>query len=92
MALNPAQRIGPPMFEPVHGSAPDIAGRGIANPIAAIWTAALMMEHLGEPGASERILAALKKATGERRVRTPDLGGSSTTQEFATAVIDGIDT
>jgi len=88
--LNPAQRIGPPMFEPVHGSAPDIAGRGIANPIAAIWTAALMMEHLGEQGASERILAALKKVTGERRVRTPDLGGSSTTEEFAAAVIDNI--
>ena len=88
--LNPAQRIGPPMFEPVHGSAPDIAGRGIANPIAAIWTAALMMEHLGEPEAGARILEALKKVTGERRVRTPDLGGSSTTEEFAAAVIDRI--
>ena len=86
--LNPVQRIGPPMFEPVHGSAPDIAGRGIANPIAAIWTAALMMEHLGEREAGVRILEALKRVTGERRVRTPDLGGSSTTQEFAAAVIE----
>jgi tartrate dehydrogenase/decarboxylase/D-malate dehydrogenase len=86
--LNPAQRIGPPMFEPVHGSAPDIAGRGIANPIAAIWTAALMMEHLGEREMGARILEALKKVTGERSVRTPDLGGSNTTQEFAAAVID----
>jgi tartrate dehydrogenase/decarboxylase/D-malate dehydrogenase len=76
------------MFEPVHGSAPDIAGRGIANPIAAIWTAALMMEHLGEREMGARILEALKKVTGERSVRTPDLGGSNTTQEFAAAVID----
>jgi tartrate dehydrogenase/decarboxylase/D-malate dehydrogenase len=86
--LNPAQRIGPPMFEPVHGSAPDIAGRGIANPIAAIWTSALMMEHLGEREAGARILEALKKVTGERRVRTPDLGGCNTTEEFAAAVIE----
>ena len=86
--LNPAQRIGPPMFEPVHGSAPDIAGRGIANPIAAICTGALMMEHLGEREAGVRILDALKKVTGERHVRTPDLGGTSTTEEFAAAVID----
>jgi tartrate dehydrogenase/decarboxylase/D-malate dehydrogenase len=88
--LDPVQRIGPPMFEPVHGSAPDIAGRGIANPIAAIWTSALMMEHLGEREAGARILDALKKVTGERRVRTPDVGGNSTTEEFATAVIDKI--
>jgi len=85
--LNPVQRLGPPMFEPVHGSAPDIAGRGIANPIAAIWTAALMMEHLGEPETGARIFEALKKVTGQRHIRTPDLGGSSTTEEFAAAVI-----
>ncbi len=85
--LNPTARLGPPMFEPVHGSAPDIAGRGIANPIAAIWTSALMMEHLGEPAAGERILAALRAVTGEGRVRTPDLGGKSTTREFAAAVV-----
>ena len=85
--LNPAERLGPPMFDPVHGSAPDIAGRGIANPIAAIWTAALMMEHLGEPAAGERILSALRTVTGECEVRTPDLGGKNTTREFAGAVI-----
>ena len=88
--LNPVQRLGPSMFEPVHGSAPDIAGRGISNPIAAIWAAALMMEHLGESEACERMLKALKKVTGERRVRTPDLGGDSTTEEFAAAVISRI--
>jgi tartrate dehydrogenase/decarboxylase/D-malate dehydrogenase len=86
--LNPTERLGPPMFEPVHGSAPDIEGRGIANPIAAIWTSALMMEHLGEPAASARIMQALRKVTGEKNVRTPDLGGRNTTQEFASAVIE----
>jgi len=85
--LNPTARLGPPMFEPVHGSAPDIEGRGIANPIAAIWSAALMMEHLGESAAAQRIMRALKAVTGEGRVRTPDLGGKSTTSEFTAAVI-----
>jgi tartrate dehydrogenase/decarboxylase / D-malate dehydrogenase len=85
---DPAARLGPPMFEPVHGSAPDIAGRGIANPIAAIWTAALMMKHLGEPAAGERIMKALGDVTGERKVRTADLGGNATTEEFASAVIE----
>jgi len=88
--LNPTERLGPPMFEPVHGSAPDIAGRGIANPIAAIWTAALMMEHLGEFAASERIMKALKAVTGGGRVRTRDLGGESTTAEFTAAVVERI--
>jgi tartrate dehydrogenase/decarboxylase/D-malate dehydrogenase len=88
--INPTARLGPPMFEPVHGSAPDIEGRGIANPIAAIWAAALMMEHLGEPAAAAPIMGALRAVTGEGRVRTPDLGGKSTTGEFAAAVIDKI--
>jgi tartrate dehydrogenase/decarboxylase/D-malate dehydrogenase len=96
--LNPAATVdraarrGPPMFEPVHGSAPDIAGRGIANPIAAIWAAALMMEHLGEATASQRIMAALEAVTGEARIRTPDLGGQSTTTQFAAAVIEKLAT
>jgi tartrate dehydrogenase/decarboxylase/D-malate dehydrogenase len=85
--LNPTARLGPPMFEPVHGSAPDIEGQGIANPIAAIWTAALMTEHLGEPAAAARIMNALRAVTGESRIRTPDLGGKSSTGEFADAVI-----
>ncbi len=84
--LNPTERLGPPMFEPVHGSAPDIEGRGIANPIAAIWVAALMMEHLGEASAGVRIMDALRAVTGAGRIRTPDLGGKNTTEEFAAAV------
>ncbi|HEV2426277.1 MAG TPA: tartrate dehydrogenase [Terriglobia bacterium] len=89
-SADPALRLGPPIFEPVHGSAPDIAGRGIANPIAAIWASALMMEHLGEASASRRIMGALEAVTGEGRVRTPDLGGHSTTAEFAAAVIENL--
>ena len=85
--LNPGTRLGPAMFEPVHGSAPDIEGRGIANPIAAIWTAALMLEHLGETGAANRMMNALRAVTREGKVRTPDLGGQNTTREFADAVI-----
>jgi len=86
--LNPTERLGPPIFEPVHGSAPDIEGRGIANPIAAIWSCALMMEHLGELATAERTMRALGAVTGEGRVRTPDLGGKNTTSEFAAAVVD----
>ncbi len=86
--LNPVERRGPPVFEPVHGSAPDIEGRGIANPIGSIWAASLMMEHLGEVSAASRIFRALQAVTAEGRVRTPDLGGRSTTEEVASAVID----
>jgi len=84
--LNPAGGTGPPVFEPVHGSAPDIAGRGIANPAAAIWAASLMLEHLGDVKGAERVMRALKAVLSEGRVRTPDLGGKSTTDEFAAAV------
>jgi len=88
---NPDARLGPPMFEPVHGSAPDIAGRGVANPIAAIWAAALMMEHVGEPSAGGRMMNALQSVTSEGRVRTPDLGGKNTTEEFAAALLERIE-
>lgn len=84
--LNPRQRLGPAVFEPVHGSAPDIAGRGVANPIAAIWAASMMLEHLGESAAAERMMKALRAVMAEGRVRTPDLGGRSSTKEFAAAV------
>jgi tartrate dehydrogenase/decarboxylase/D-malate dehydrogenase len=88
--VNPTERLGPPMFEPVHGSAPDIEGRGIANPIAAIWSGALMMDHLGESASAARIMNALRSVTGAGNVRTPDLGGKNTTEEFAAAVIDAV--
>ncbi len=88
--VDPGRRLGPALFEPVHGSAPDIAGRGIANPIAAIWASAMMMEHLGEPSAAERVMTALKRVTGEAKIRTPDLGGKSTTREVSTAVVSAL--
>jgi len=88
--LNPTKRCGPAMFEPVHGSAPDIAGRGIANPTGAIWAAAMMLEYLGEAEAGQRVMAALKSVMAEGRMRTPDLGGKSTTREFAAAVAEHV--
>ncbi|MBX4996006.1 tartrate dehydrogenase/decarboxylase/D-malate dehydrogenase [Rhizobium binae] len=84
--LNPVSR-GPSMFEPVHGSAPDLAGRGKANPLATLWSSALMLEHLGEHLGSRAILDAMEKVTAAGEVRTPDLGGSATTNDVANAVI-----
>jgi tartrate dehydrogenase/decarboxylase/D-malate dehydrogenase len=75
----------PGVFEPVHGSAPDIAGRGIANPLGAIWSAVLMLEHLGETEASARLMAAVE-ATARAGVLTRDVGGSASTSEVGDAV------
>ena len=83
--LNPERRF-PSMFEPIHGSAPDIAGKGIANPIGAIWAGALMLAHLGHHDEHDRILRAIERVLGENGPRTPDLGGRATTQEVAAAV------
>jgi tartrate dehydrogenase/decarboxylase/D-malate dehydrogenase len=74
-----------PVFEPVHGSAPDIAGQGIANPVGAIWSAALMLEHLGEPDASARLLRALEDVCRDGP-KTRDIGGSASTSEVGDAV------
>ena len=83
--INP-ERTTPSMFEPIHGSAPDIAGKGIANPIAAIWAGAMMLEHLGQRDAHDRILRAIEAVIADERVRTPDLGGKATTEEMTRAV------
>jgi tartrate dehydrogenase/decarboxylase/D-malate dehydrogenase len=83
--LNPERKF-PSMFEPVHGSAPDIAGRGVANPIGAIWSAALMLEHLGEPAAAALILQALRRVAAAGP-RTPDRGGQAGTDEVTQAVL-----
>jgi tartrate dehydrogenase/decarboxylase/D-malate dehydrogenase len=83
--INP-ERTTPSMFEPIHGSAPDIAGKGIANPIAAIWAGAMMLDHLGERAAHDRILAAIESVIGSEAVKTPDLGGRATTADMAKAV------
>jgi tartrate dehydrogenase/decarboxylase/D-malate dehydrogenase len=81
------QRRAPSLFEPVHGSAPDIAGRGIANPLAAILSAAMMLDHLGEAQAARSVEASVKAVLAAGSVRTPDLGGSSGTEDVAAAVI-----
>jgi tartrate dehydrogenase/decarboxylase/D-malate dehydrogenase len=83
--INP-ERTTPSMFEPIHGSAPDIAGKGIANPIAAIWAGAMMLGHLGEQKAQDRILQAIEAVLAGERVKTPDLGGTATTSDMAKAV------
>ncbi|MFP5070590.1 tartrate dehydrogenase [Pseudonocardia nantongensis] len=77
----------PSMFEPVHGSAPDIAGRGIANPLGAIWSAGLMLTHLGHPEAGDEVLAAIRDALRDGSVRTGDLGGTASTDEMTAAVL-----
>ncbi len=74
------------MFEPVHGSAPDIAGRGIANPIAQIWTGAMMLEHLGHPDAAQAVVGAIERVVREGKVRTRDLGGNASTVEVGHAI------
>ncbi|MEX2376257.1 MAG: tartrate dehydrogenase [Dehalococcoidia bacterium] len=84
--INP-ERTFPSMFEPVHGSAPDIVGRGIANPVGQIWSGAMMLDHLGEPGTGDRIRRAFERVFAETDIRTPDLGGSSTTDQFTEAVL-----
>lgn len=87
--LNPEGKH-PSMFEPVHGSAPDIAGRGVANPLAQIWTAALMMEHLGRPEAGEQIVKAIEGSLVDG-ICTPDLGGGHTTTEVGSAVLSRLE-
>jgi tartrate dehydrogenase/decarboxylase/D-malate dehydrogenase len=83
------QRRKPSMFEPVHGSAPDIAGQGIANPIGAIWSAVLMLDHLGLNDAAANVMDAIRAATGAGQV-TPDLGGSLNTVLAGNAVVAGL--
>ncbi|HXS52163.1 MAG TPA: tartrate dehydrogenase [Usitatibacter sp.] len=86
--LNP-ERTFPSMFEPIHGSAFDITGKGIANPVATFWTAAMMLEHLGEAKASSRLMKAVEKVTASG-VLTPDLGGTAKTAEVTRAVIGAL--
>jgi tartrate dehydrogenase/decarboxylase/D-malate dehydrogenase len=83
--LNPERKF-PSMFEPIHGSAFDITGQGIANPIATFWTASMMLEHLGEPKAAARLMRAIERTT-EEQVFTPDLGGAHDTRAVTNAVL-----
>jgi tartrate dehydrogenase/decarboxylase/D-malate dehydrogenase len=83
------ERRKPSMFEPVHGSAPDIAGQGIANPIAAVWTVALMLDHLGLRDEVAAVLAAIRATTAGGTL-TPDLGGTATTREVGDAILTNL--
>lgn len=83
--INPSDDV-PSMFEPVHGSAPDIAGKGIANPIAAIWSGAMMLAHLGETEAALAVCDAIESVTMAGTVRTPDHGGSASTTDVGLAI------
>lgn len=87
--INP-ERTHPSMFEPIHGSAPDIAGRGIANPIGAIWAGAMMLDHLGLTAAHNRIVRAIERVLGGHGPRTPDLGGTANTQQVAAAIVGAL--
>jgi tartrate dehydrogenase/decarboxylase/D-malate dehydrogenase len=87
--IDPERRF-PSMFEPVHGSAPDIAGKGIANPLAAILSAGMMMRHLGEVEAEAAIEAAVLSVVEEKETLTPDLGGSSSTAAVGDAVVTAL--
>lgn len=83
--LNPEKEF-PSMFEPVHGSAPDIAGKGIANPIGQIWSGAMMLRHLGESEAADAVESAIAAVLAQGNVRTPDIGGTASTKELGAAI------
>ena len=88
--LDPTRRF-PSMFEPVHGSAPDITGKGVANPLGAIFSAAMMLDHLGLEKAADRVDCAARFVLAEGRVRTPDVGGRNSTDEMLEAVLNHIE-
>ena len=86
--LDPSRRY-PSMFEPIHGSAFDIVGKGIANPVGAFWTAVMMLDHLGEHDNARRLMAAIEHVTAAG-IRTPDLGGTARTTDVTAAVVDAL--
>jgi tartrate dehydrogenase/decarboxylase/D-malate dehydrogenase len=87
--INPERDL-PSMFEPVHGSAPDIAGRGVANPIGQIWSGAMMLDHLGEHAAASTIERAIETVLASGGPRTPDLGGNAGTEDLTRAILDAV--
>ncbi len=87
--INPEKKF-PSLFEPVHGSAPDIAGKGIANPVGQIWSGAMMLDHLGEKEASQRIIHSIEKSIKDKKNRTIDLDGESNTSECANIILKNL--
>jgi tartrate dehydrogenase/decarboxylase/D-malate dehydrogenase len=87
--LNPERKF-PSMFEPIHGSAFDIMGKGVANPIGTFWSSVMLLEHLGEPAAAARLMRAIERVTADKALHTPDLGGKATTRIVTDAVIEAV--
>ena len=87
--INPTREY-PSMFEPVHGSAPDIAGQGIANPIAQVWSGAMMLDHLGHPEAAATVERAIETVLQDPTLRTPDMGGKASTVELGRAIAEAV--
>ena len=95
IGIAPSANINPPgefpsMFEPVHGSAPDIAGKGIANPIAQIWSGAMLLHHLGHGDAAGDVERAIEMVLAESSLRTPDMGGKAKTVDLGEAIAEAI--
>jgi tartrate dehydrogenase/decarboxylase/D-malate dehydrogenase len=88
-SINP-ERTAPSLFEPVHGSAPDIAGKGLANPVGQIWSAAMMLDHLGERDAAATILAAIEAVLAEPALRTADIKGRADTVTCGKAIAEAL--
>ena len=87
--INPENKF-PSLFEPVHGSAPDIAGKGIANPVGQIWSGAMMLDYLGEKEAGDRIIKSIEKTLSDKKSRTKDLHGESNTKDCGDAVLGNL--
>ena len=87
--INPTRQY-PSMFEPIHGSAFDIMGKGVANPIGTFWSSVMMLDHLGEKDAAARLMTAIERVTADQRFHTPDLGGTARTADVTAAVVDAI--
>ena len=88
--LNP-ERTYPSMFEPIHGSAPDIAGKGLANPLATVWSVSQMLDYFGEERWGARVLEVMEEMLVEKDVLTPDLGGTASTAEVGARVIEKLE-
>ncbi|HCS68417.1 MAG TPA: tartrate dehydrogenase, partial [Rhodospirillaceae bacterium] len=87
--INPEGKF-PSLFEPVHGSAPDIAGKGIANPIGQIWSGAMMLEHLGQKDAADEIVRVIEQVVAGDGPKTRDMGGTASTQELGAAIAEAL--
>ena len=87
--INP-ERTFPSMFEPIHGSAFDIMGQGVANPIGTFWSAVMLLEHVGEPAAAQQLMTAIEQVTADPRTHTPDLGGTARTEDVTAAVVAAV--